>query len=147
MITFPSNTKETIDAIRETIGREIEIFYVYSSYACPAANCELDPVTNTSTNSFCPTCSGVYWIPVISGYPIQAHITWGSSDELQWVPGGQYFDGYCRVQVVYSSYINDIIDASEYFVVDEKKLEVESKRLRGVPTINRILVDLKEFER
>jgi len=68
---------EVIDAIRGAIGRDVTFNIVASSTGCP--DCSLDPVTNTSTDSFCQTCDGKYWIPVYSGVVVSGHITYGGS--------------------------------------------------------------------
>ncbi len=139
-ITFPS-TKATIDAIRGAIGRDIEI-YTSTLSGCPA--CSLDPITNQSTNVFCTVCSGVYWIPTYTANDVLAHITWGNSDNLLWVTGGQLLEGDCRISIEYTVDNLSLVDDADYFVVDGKKLFFNKKMLRGVPAINRILVDLKE---
>jgi hypothetical protein len=144
IITFPSNTEDIIDEIRNVIGREITFFTKIES-GCPT--CTIDPVSNTSTDSFCPTCSGVGYIYTISGYTVVAHITWGGSDNMNWQSAGQLFDGDCRVQVKYIPETVTVVNTCNYVVVDGKKLTVENKILRGVPEINRILVNLKEQER
>ncbi len=141
-ITFPSDTKDTIDAIRNAIGREIT-FYVVMKEDCPT--CTLDPITNTSTDSFCPTCSGYGYIRTTSGYSVTAHITWGHSDVLNWQSAGQMYDGDCRVQVEYIPETVAVLNLKpEYVVVDNKRMSIKKKILRGVPSINRILLDLIE---
>lgn len=143
-ISWPSDTVTVIDNIRDAIGRDITWYVVASSTACPI--CNLDPITNTSTNSFCPTCSGEYWIPVYSGVVTKAHITWGFSEQLGWVTGGQLPEGDCRVQIKNTITNLDAVDRSIWVEVDNRRLEVLKKILRGVQDINRILVDLKEIE-
>lgn len=145
VITFPENTETTIDAIREAIGRNIT-FVTVSSIACTASGCGLDPTTNTGTNSFCVTCSGLYWIPTYSNYSVKAHITWGNADVLNWVTGGQLIDGDCRVQVKYTPELLTELEKTEYVTVDEKDFEIKSKIYRGVPELNRVLIDLIERE-
>lgn len=142
-IVFPEGTEDTIDAIRGAIGRTV-IFVTTSPTACDV--CELDPVTNTSLDSFCIYCSGLYWIPVHSGYNVIAHITWGNADQLNWVTGGQLIDGDCRIQVKYTSELITELDRTDYVVVDEKNFEINSKIYRGVPELNRVLIDLIEKE-
>ena len=93
-ILFPEDTEETIDAIRDAIGRDV--LFVTATYS-GCNTCSLDPTTNTSTDSFCPTCSGIYWIPTYTENAINAHVTWAGADIMGWVAGGQYFDGDCRV--------------------------------------------------
>lgn len=145
VIVWPDNTKEVIDDIRGAIGRDVEFYVVASSIACPT--CELDPITNHSTNSFCPTCSGIYWVPLYSGYTISGHVTWGNSDFENWYPGGYQFDGDVRVQIEYTLANLDIVDNAEYVYVDDKVMEIKSFILRGVQAINRILIDMIEKEK
>lgn len=140
-IVFPENTEDTIDAIRSAIGRTVT-FVTITLTACDV--CELDPITNTSLDSFCIYCSGLYWIPVSSGYNVTAHITWGNADQLNWVTGGQLIDGDCRVQVKYTSQLITELDKTDYIIVDEKNFEINSKIYRGVPELNRVLIDLIE---
>ena len=144
-ITFPEGTEDTIDAMRIAIGRDIS-FVTVSSIGCTASGCGLDPVTNTAINSFCVTCSGLYWIPTFSNYTVNAHITWGNADVLNWVTGGQLIDGDCRVQVKYTSEILAELERTESVTVDGKSFEIKSKIYRGVPELNRVLIDLIEKE-
>lgn len=133
-----------IDDIRNRIGRDV-VFYTTTISGC--AVCSLDPVTNESTDSFCTTCSGVYWIRTFSGVAINAHVTWGSADELAWVTGGQFFDGDCRVQVKYTDTNATVIENTDYVDVDSRKMRIKSVIPRGVPEINRLLVNLVEEEK
>ena len=143
-ITFPDDTVDVIDAIRDAIGRDITFFYVYSSMACPI--CVLDPVTNTSKDAFCYVCSGEYWIPLYSGETINAHITWGYSEQLGWLSGGQLDEGECRVQIKYTASNLTVVNEAKYVDVDGKSMQIIKKILRGVKNINRIIIDLKERE-
>jgi hypothetical protein len=144
-ITFPEDTESTIDAIMDAIGRDI--YFVSATLSgCSASGCYLDPVTDTSTNSFCPTCSGMYWLSTYTQNAINAHITWAGSDIMGWVAGGQYYDGDCRVQVKYTDANLSTIEGAEYVLVDDKTMTIRSKTLRGVQNINRIILDLIEKE-
>ena len=144
-ITFPENTEETIDAIRDAIGRDVN-FVTATLSGCTASGCGLDPITDTSTNSFCPTCSGQYWIPTYTINAINAHVTWGGADIMGWVAGGQYYDGDCRVQIKHTDANLAIVNDAEYVEVDNKTLTIKSKTLRGVQNLNRIILDLIEKE-
>ncbi len=144
-VSWPQDTKDVIDDIRGAIGRDVEFFVVASNIACPV--CSLDPITNHSTDSFCPTCSGIYWIPLYSGYTISGHITWGNADFQNWQPGGYQFDGDVRVQIEYTIANLDIVDSSVYVYVDNKIMEIKDFILRGVQSINRILIDMVEKEK
>lgn len=148
MVNISWNTPfeiEVVDAIRSAIGRETIWYTVASSIPCDI--CSLDPVTNTSTDSFCPQCSGFYWIPTYSGVTISGHITWGPADKLAWETGGQMFDGDCRVQIKYTPENASVVENAKWVVVDQRLMQINKINLRGVQQINRILVDLIEKEK
>lgn len=142
-ITFPEDTEATIDSIRDAIGRPTE-WHMVTLSGC--AICELDPITNTSTDSFCPVCSGIFWIPSYEVTIISGHVTWGFSEQLGWVTGGQLMEGECRVQIKYTVANLDTIENAKKIFVDGKEMQMEKKTLRGVKNINRILIDLNEKE-
>ena len=137
-IMWPSNTTEIIDKIRGAIGRDVT-FYSPSYSGC--STCSLDPVSQDSTDSFCPECDGVYWVSTFSGVTVSGHITWAGADILNWETGGQLFDGDVRIQIKKASGIIEMLDSTEYIIVDEKKVEEKSRILRGVKEINRVLID------
>lgn len=139
---FPNDVRETIEAIINEIGREVEFFYVYSSYECPL--CDLDPVTNESTDSFCPVCSGVHWIDVYSGVTMSAHVTWKYDYRNEFETGGINLAGDATVKVMHTPEREQIIKQPKtYLVVDETIMDIEKITRLGTP-INRIVCDLKE---
>ena len=142
-IIWPEGTRETIENIINEIGRDV-IFYTSTISGCSYSGDSLDPVTNTSTNSFCPVCSGVYWIHVYSGNIIKAHVTWKYADQEEFHTGGHVFLGDGIVKVMYSGPYIDIIDSTDYIVVDGKQANIQKITLLGVPSINRITLDFKE---
>jgi hypothetical protein len=144
VIVFPENTDSIIGEIRETIGRTVEFRYTVSSYEC--SGCSLDPVTGTSDNSFCPICSGDYYIHVISGFETTAVITWGPSDRPEWETGGQMLGGDCVIQVNLDDDILNILESTENIIVDGKVMEIRKKQYRGVKSLNRMLISLIEKE-
>jgi hypothetical protein len=147
IVSWPSNTTEIIDDIRFAIGRLVDFYTIIENVAC--TGCSLDPVTNTSVNSFCPICSGTYWIPVWSGTSISGHITWAGADIMGWAGGGQYFDGDVRVQIKKTDEYLTIVDqcqVSGYVIVDNKVMTIRKRILRGVQNLNRILIDMIEKE-
>lgn len=148
IVSFPEGTATVIEEIIDNIGRNVMFMQVTYS-GCTYSGDSLDPVTNTSTNSFCPVCSGLYWIPVLSGIEIKAHITWKPSDVLQWESGGQLFTGDCLVKIPYSVDNYTATKNATYIVVDGKKMSKTKKgaTLLGVPTINRILMELNEEDK
>lgn len=141
-ITWPSNTGEVINDIREEIGRDITINVSVTGTPCP--DCDLDPITNTSLDSFCTTCSGVYWLNTTSGYVIKAHVRWMSADMPLYTQGGAIYEGDCIATLEFTEQNLENVQNSDSFVVDEKDLYLEKYALRGVPSINRIRVFLKE---
>lgn len=146
-ITWPDNTVEIIDAIRGAIGREIILNIAISGIPCPNITDSLDPVTNLSTNQFCPTCHGVYWLNSVSGVTLSAHVTWKGGDMPLWFPGGFVIDGDCLVQIKYTEETMSWVDIAESFDIDDRSLIKKSVTLRGVPEPNRILVTLVQKDR
>lgn len=145
-IGWPSNTTEIIDEIRDTIGRDITINVEVTGIPCPVSGCYLDPVTGLSTDQFCPTCSGFHWINTISGLTLTAHVRWGDADKNIWETGGYLIDGDCLVQIKYTTTNMDAVNDAKSFLVDDRVLVKKSVDLRGVPSVNRILVTLEQEE-
>ena len=140
-IQWPSGTREVIENIIDAIGRNVT-FYTKTVSGC--YNCSLDPITNTSTNSFCAVCSGIYWIPTWSGHDIKAHVTWKYSEYDEFHTGGKVFLGDGIIKVMYSGPYMNIIDNTEYVGLDGKQVDIQRVTLLGVPSINRIVLDFKE---
>lgn len=143
-ITFPTDTKEVIDEIRGTIGRDVTIFVTVTGIACTEPTCSLDPVTNLSTNSFCTVCGGNYWLDTISGWTCSGHIRWLGADKPLWVPGGVIEEGDCKVTITHSVGALNNVKNSHHFVVDNIEMYMKSYRLKGVKPVNRIQVILLE---
>jgi hypothetical protein len=142
VITWPSNTTEIIDEIRNAIGRDVIFYTLAGSLPCPV--CNLDPTTNTSTDSFCETCSGNFWMPIYSGIMISGHVTWNDHDMLNWQTGGQLFDGDCRIQIKYTPENITVLDATKWVEIDGKSLEIKRRNMRGVQQVNRVILSLIE---
>ena len=145
-ISWPSDTTDVIDSIRDAIGRNITVYYTISGIACPASGCVLDPVTNLAVNQFCTTCSGFYWINTASGLTLNAHVRLRNVDVPIWTVGGFIVDGDAQVQVKYTESNITVINDSTYFEVDGKHFLKKKISLRGVPAVNRIVVTLEEKE-
>lgn len=145
-ITWPSNTTTVIDDIRDAIGRDITIYQTASGIACTASGCALDPVTDLSVNSFCPTCSGFYWINTVSGLTMTAHVRLKNVDTPIWTVGGFLLEGDAQFQIKYTVANIAAVDNMEYVVIDGKTFVKKDISLRGVPTVNRIVVALEEKE-
>lgn len=140
---FPTNTAEQIEEIIDQIGREVD--FVTATYS-GCSTCSLDTMTDTSTDSFCPVCSGLYWIPVYTVSGIVSHVTWGNLDDKSWQTGGMIDNGECTVKFMHSDEREELVNEAEYVVVDDREMDIKNIILRGVP-VNRILVKLKEKER
>jgi hypothetical protein len=146
VISWPSNTVNVIDEIRDAIGRNVIINIPITGIACTNPSDHLDPVTNLSTNQFCPTCHGAYWLNSISGVTVIAHVTWKPAEIPMWYPGGQIVEGDCLVQIKYTASAYTYVTDAESFIVDGKTLTKRNIILRGVPQTNRILVALDQQE-
>ena len=146
--TFPSaaQTRAIITEIIQQDGRQVTFNVVASLSGC--WNCTLDPISDTSTDSFCPICSGVHWIPTYSGWDTVAHVTWGKSEDKDWQTGGMIDNGDCTVKFMHTPEAEAIVHAAEYVVVDDRIMQTIPGGiiLRGVPTINRVIVKLREKE-
>lgn len=142
-ITWPeSQVRNTIDAIRDAIGREIQINIMVSGIGC--YNCSLDPITNTSINSFCPVCHGTYWRNTTSGYLVSGHVRWASLESPVLQAGGRLPEGDCKVTIAYTEANLYAVDHARDFVVDGKRATLKSYRLKGVHLPNRIAINLLE---
>jgi hypothetical protein len=112
-------------------------------------NCDLDPISDTSIDSYCPVCSGQYWIYTYSGWDVVAHVTWGRSEEKDWQTGGMLDNGDCQVKFMFSGWMQDILDNTDSVLVDGRIMKTVPGGiiLRGVPEINRVIVKLREKEK
>lgn len=144
VITWPSNTTDIVDQIRDAIGREIMINYTVSGIPCTASGCYLDPVTNLSTNQFCTVCGGNYWLNDTLPYTVDAHVRSLSLDQPFWAPGGRVMEGDLLVQIKYTPSGLYAVENSVSYIVDSKTFIMKHFDLRGVPQPNRIVVTLKE---
>jgi hypothetical protein len=141
---FPTNTQEIKTLILDQIGRDVVFYTVYSSEACPNPLDSLDPVTNESTWTECPTCFGEYYIPHYSGTTFKAHVTWKYSDQTDWETVGKFMIGDCQIKVMISGNIDSIVHSAAYVIVDETTMDIEKITYRGVTVLDRMIVDLKE---
>lgn len=141
-ITWPANTTDIINRIRDVIGRLVT-FYVTVT-GTPCTTCTLDPVTNLATDPFCVECSGKYWKDTLSGWPCSGHVRWRNADKPLWSPGGIIDEGDCKVTIAYSGMALYNVQHSEYVEVDGFMMYVKDFKLRGVQPVNRITVTLLE---
>ncbi len=146
-ISWPSEESrgDFLTALEETVWRPVSFEYVVGVSGCYV--CSLDPITDTSTDSFCPLCSGVYWLKTISGINLNAHVTWANSESKNWYSAGQQFDGDCSVKVIYNVSNYGIILNSNGVVVDDRDMQIMKVKLLGAPTVNRITLSLKERDK
>jgi hypothetical protein len=149
MTKLPWPDKSNIDSFLnntlETIGRPVEFHYVVATSGCPI--CSLDPVSNTSTNAFCPVCSGYYWLNILDTATISGHVTWRYSENLSWYSAGQQFTGDCQVRINYYPDVVNIVNATKYVVVDGRVMQIDKINLRGAPDVNRIIITLQEKDK
>ena len=138
---FP-NTVAIKDAIRASIERSILINVAVEGTPCPI--CDLDPITNTSTDSFCDTCSGVYWLNTTSGYTVSGHIRWKLSDQPLYTAGGVIEEGDCIVTIKHTEPNLTAVVNSKSIIIDGKDLYRIGYVLKGVQELDRIRIILKE---
>jgi len=145
-ITFPDTeiTTDIIDNIRLSIGRLVS-FFAPTLSGCSV--CDLDPITNTSTDSFCPVCSGEHWVKTYTATTITGHVNWGPADKLNWQSGGQIFDGDVTIQIKAEDDTIALLDNTDYILVDGRKVEEKNRIPRGVPDINRYILNCIEKEK
>jgi hypothetical protein len=143
IITFV-DTKPTVDAIRHAIGRDIEIVTLL---ATGCSICSLDPVHNSSIDSYCSGCGGYYWITTPSGVTVSGHVRWAPFDDVTPQTGGIVYLGDCVVTIEFTPANLSLISSADYVVVDNKKMVLDKYVLRGHKAINRIRLMLKEMEK
>ena len=145
IITWPEqNVRDVLSGILTAVGREFQI--IFKSSGTPCSIClssgYYDPVTDSSINSFCPSCYGLYYINASSGISISGHIRWINSETSRWYPGGQIPDGDCIITVAYSNEIRSYLERSKYFIVDDKNLSLKGYTPKGAKVPNRIIITL-----
>jgi hypothetical protein len=139
-------TSQIEDIINNSTGRDVSIFYVYSTYACPDPTDSLDPITNLSTNSFCQTCSGNYWIDTISGVVWSGHVTWRYDYKNEFETGGRVFIGDVQAKFILTEERENILKTPRtYLVIDDITTDIVKLTKLGNPP-NRIIVSCKERE-
>jgi hypothetical protein len=144
-ITWPSNTVAVIDGIRGAIGRDIEFIVIVSSYECPT--CFLDPITNKSEDSFCPTCSGEGYLYDYDEVPVSAVISWGPMNLPDWQGGGMLYDGEVGCQIKNTDANVVLVDTAIAVHVDGHTMEIKKTIPRGVQPLNRLLLTLREQDK
>lgn len=143
VINWPEEEATSVtDAIRNAIGRNIDIYVSVSGIPCTV--CDLDPVTNQATDPFCPVCDGEYWLNTVSAYTVLAHVTHADDDTPVWTTGGTLFTGDTRVQIKYTVSSYNAVNNAQYYMVDSTKYFKKAVTLRGVPNPNRIIVSLEQ---
>jgi hypothetical protein len=145
MITWPAQlVNDTIEEIRNAIGRPVIFNIRVSGIGCTYSGCFLDPITNLSVDPWCPECHGTYWKDTISGITISGHVLWGTAESPYIRSGGIIPEGDCKVTIVFSSVNEKYVKDAEGFIVDGKSMSLKSYRLRGVPTPNRLAIFMTE---
>lgn len=139
MITFPTNTRSTISAIRSAIGRPVT-FHKRVETVCPSGH-GVDPNSNESLDPYCTICSGVGYVITYSGTVLSAHVTHDPAS-THWTPGGKLPDGDLRLQIEYTDANVVVVDETEYVTADNSNYEIKKVTKRGVPEVNRLLLDL-----
>jgi hypothetical protein len=79
-------------------------------------------------------------------------VNWKYADFNDYTTGGITYLGDCKVKIHLSGVAETVIDGTaesfmeevEYAIVDNRRMSVEKVTSLGVPTPNRVIVDLKE---
>lgn len=143
IISWPSaQITTTEEAIRSVLADDVIINFKVTGSGCYA--CSLDPITNTSTDPYCNVCEGVYWLNTSSGYSTTGHVRWTRGEIPAQYTGGKLPEGDCQVTFTLASGIKYIVENSNSFIIDEKKLTLKGYTLKGKPQPNRLKVILTQ---
>lgn len=140
--------KETIDSVRENIGRYVT-FYTVDKSACSlcVTNNLYDPISDASFNVLCPICAGAYWINAAVGTEVLARVHWVNDEQITATPGGKFWLGEAHVTIDPENL--ELAEAcqaeSGKVVVDKHSMFITKILPMGAPTINRIRVILKNM--
>ena len=147
-IEFP-NTKATKDAIRGAIGQSVTFVIQGDPTPCPVCSGldDYDPVNESSMNSFCDVCSGLYWITADTTIDIVSHVKWKTQDQPNMGVAGVTYDCDCTITVDIDDISTSDIDKVQYVIADARKLQVYRTIYKGVPTRDRIRFVLKEWDK
>ena len=139
-IIFPTNTRQIINEIRGAIGRTVE-FLKEIREDCPT--CTVDPLTGLSVDSFCATCSGNGYLITYSGTTISGHVIDKPNQIMDWSTAGKHFSGDKSVQIEYTDLNLTTLTEAKYVMVDGDRMRIKDRTKRGVPDLNRIIIDLE----
>ena len=138
--------KAQIDSVRDSIGRNITVFYPKQStcLSCVASG-YYDPVSDSSWNIVCPQCSGSFWLNSVDSQEILARIHWVSNEAINSTPGGKYFVGDVQVTIdpSYTDLIRSAQNDAGKVVVDGQDCQIMRINPMGTPSINRVRVVLR----
>lgn len=140
--------KNTIDSVRENIGRYVT-FYTAILTACPLCVTDdlYDPVNDVSFNILCPQCKGVYWLEEAVGTEVLARVHWVNDEQITATSGGKYWVGEANLTIN----IDDLEIAetcqseSGKVVVDNHSMQITRIIPFGAPDINRYRIILKNM--
>lgn len=140
--------KDRIDAVRETIGRNITIYTLKETECleCVASGL-FDPSTNSSFNITCPQCHGLYWLEGVEEQEILARVHWVSNDGITATPGGKYFLGDATITVdpCYTELLQKTQNEAGKVVVDQTDMQIVRVNPMGAPEVNRVRAVLKSM--
>jgi hypothetical protein len=146
-IEFPS-TKTAKDAIRAAIGRDVNfVFESFSACATCSGLGYYDEVNNSSLDSFCPNCSGIFWIPTESIVAVKSHVRWKLADESQKEIGGETFTGDCIITIASDALTSNQLASIKEIRVDSRKLVPTRTIPRGVPNVDRYRILARQWDK
>ncbi len=140
--------KETIDSVRENIGRNVT-FYTVEKSACPlcVTNNLYDAVEDVSFNIMCPICKGKYWLEQAVGTEVLARVHWVNDEAVTATPGGKYYLGEATltINIADIEIAEQTQSESGLVKVDGHNMSITKIIPMGAPDINRYRVILKNM--
>ncbi len=100
IISFPS-TKAIKDSIRDAIGQDATFVFEGDVIECSLCSASglYDPINETSLDSWCPTCSGAYFLPTDVEVDIKSHVRWNYGDQKDMDSAGYIPLGDCSITI------------------------------------------------
>ena len=138
--------KRQIDAVRESIGRDI-VFYTEDKSPCTL--CLPSGFYNAATDSTvyynCPVCAGNYYLNTVSGHVILARVRWTNDEAVNATPGGKYYVGDATATIDFNDrpVAEDCFSGAGRVDVDGHNMFITKIIPMGAPEPNRYRVVLR----
>lgn len=133
-------SRDTRNVIR-SLGRPIMV-QLSAKTACPTCG-GVDQTTGFPKNPLCPSCGGTGFKESETPVQIQAVVSWGKTNDLQYTQAGRLDVGNCRIEAepMWRSYFEEGME----LVVDGVRVNVVNIVASGFGTISRIIVECEKI--